>query len=994
MKQRLSVRTFGRQYRRAVLMLAVLCTSLWVGAQGFEKKIGGPKDDFGQAILQTKDHGYIEVGSTRGVLGDDNDFDIFVVRTDVDGTTVWTRQFDEGFDEQAEDILAVDDGAYLIAGYRTATATSSEQTYLLKLDRFGNVVFSRAYGEEGTDERSRQLTALPNGDALLTGYRKLPATDRREMLVTRVDAAGEVVFRTSIGEAFSSEAYGTVVTPSGGLIVAGNRKATADAAGQIVLHGLTAGGALEWTRVYGDEASNDRLEGVTLTDDGHLVFVGSSGNANRALIAKTDLNGDTLWYRSIDAGPFDDVLYSVVEEATDGSLVAVGQTVPTPANLDVLMVKVDAATGNLIWLRRLGDDVTLDVGEDLAATRDGGFALAGFSARFDGVLGNEMVLFKTDDLGALQTNYLMGRVYHPTGDDCRPFAEGDLGLAGWLVVAESETATFYGSTDSLGNYELRVDAGVYGVSLLPKNDRWAQCDPLPTVVELPESYDTSFQDFSLLPAFDCPLLEVSLSATPAVQCDTQRLTLHYANSGSATATGTSVELLLDENLTFLTASQAFTEDNDMLVFATGDLAPSTEGTIELTVLVGCNGVTAGQAIRSRATIFPLIDCAPVSADWDGSSIVVTSRCDREEGLSFTITNIGDDMTQSSSYVIVEDIMLREQNTFQLAAEGFLEIPVDVSSEDGEVGTFRLIAEQAEGHPGSQFPTAVAEGCLPQTGAVTFSTGFVAQFPDNDGDLYLDILTQEIVVLDEDASVQLTAYPRGYLDEIIIPKTDIEYTVFFELPPNDSFERVVIRDTLPEALDLNSLVMGAASHPYDYVLYQDGILKITFDSIRIFSGGGTGEADAVTRTGYATYRLSQKPNTTTGTVIRNRAAVYFDYQTPVRSEEVRHTVGCADLLDEDGCLLTGARDLPLAPGVDIIISPNPVGPSTTVELRGWTDQRTELTLQLFDAAGRRVYRTTFRGDFFELQRPNVAAGAYFYEVAGAGQLLGSGQITFQ
>jgi len=94
--------------------------------------------------------------------------------------------------------------------------------------------------------------------------------------------------------------------------------------------------------------------------------------------------------------------------------------------------------------------------------------------------------------------------------------------------------------------------------------------------------------------------------------------------------------------------------------------------------------------------------------------------------------------------------------------------------------------------------------------------------------------------------------------------------------------VVIRDTLSEHLDFNSLEMGAASHPYDFVLYQGGILKITFDSIRIFSDGGAGEADDVTRTGYATYRLSQKPNTTSGTVIRNRAAVYFDYESPAIS----------------------------------------------------------------------------------------------------------------
>jgi len=202
----------------------------------------------------------------------------------------------------------------------------------------------------------------------------------------------------------------------------------------------------------------------------HLVFVGVADGTNKALIAKADLNGDTLWYRKIDAGSFDDILYNVIEEDNGESLVAVGKTFPTAADLDVLLIKVRADDGQVITQRNLGDEETLDVGIDLAQTLDGGFAFAGFSTRTSGVLGNEMVLIKTDDLGSLQTNYLRGKVYFPSGNDCSPYTEGDLGLNGWLVKATGENVTFFGSTDSLGNYDLRVDAGVYELELLQKNN--------------------------------------------------------------------------------------------------------------------------------------------------------------------------------------------------------------------------------------------------------------------------------------------------------------------------------------------------------------------------------------------------------------------------------------------------------------------------------------------------------------------------------------------
>ncbi|MEM6770494.1 MAG: hypothetical protein AAF597_07935, partial [Bacteroidota bacterium] len=797
------------------------------------------------------------------------------------------------------------------------------------IDPRGNLIFSKAYSLDGISERGRQIIPAATGGYLITGSRNLPASTRREVLVIKVDDNGEEEWRATYGEYFDHQGVGAINADNGEFIIGANVEDRTDADSDIALYRISASGDLQWHKTLNATAENEQMEDLIRTSDGQLAFVGSTNDFNKAVIAKADLNGDLLWFEEVDASDFDDELNGLIEEDNGENLVAVGQTTPSEANFDVLMVKVNATSGQRIWERRLGDETSTDIGQGHATTVDGGYALAAFSSRIFLVEANDMTLFKTDNFGAHQTNYLQGKVYHPATNDCSPYSTGDLGLAGWLVKAESEAATFFGSTDSLGNYSLQVESDNYAVSLLRKNDRWNICDPDPFMVDLTTAYDTSFHDFALQPAIDCPLLEVALSATPAIQCDTQRITISYGNSGTAVASDAEVSLVLDDHLSFVNAGGLTPAQNGQeLIFAVGDLDPGDQGVIELTASVACSDIVEGQAVSSQAMIFPIVNCAPVSDDWDGSSIVVTSRCDLLEGITFTITNVGDSpMSEAGNYVIVEDIILREASTFPpLEPSQVFDVPVVTLQ--GDIGTYRMIATQSEGHPGSLFPTAVEEGC--QTANSTgFTTGYVAQFSDNDGDLNIDILTQEVVALEDGSPIQLTAYPRGYQDSIIIPKTDIEYTVFFALPDNNnSYERVVIRDTLPEALDFNSLEMGAASHPYDFVLYQDGILKITFDSIRIFSGGGTGEADAVTRQGYVTFRLSQEPNLITGTVIRNRAAVYFDYATPVISQEVRHVVGCADLFNREGCLLTSLNnDLPSAAGVNIKLTPNPISDRT-------------------------------------------------------------------
>ncbi|MFT7121959.1 MAG: hypothetical protein ACJAZ9_002147, partial [Neolewinella sp.] len=578
MKQRPTYMTFGCQCRRAVLLLVMLCGCFTLTAQGFEKSFGGPKADVGRAVLQTNDHGFIEVGVSEGELGDDNDLDIFVVRTDVDGTIVWTQRYDDGFQEFGENILQTADGGFLVIGSRQQTATSPDETFLLKLSRRGELLFSKAYSLDGVNERGREIIPATDGGYLIIGARNQGASSRKDVLAIKVNDNGEEEWRATYGEYFDHEGVGAIAGENGGYIIGANVEDGSGADSDIALYSISSTGELIWQKRLNATTDNEQMEDIIRTSDGQLAFVGSTNNFNKALIAKADLNGDLLWFQEVDASDFDDELNGLIEEDNGENLVAVGQTTPTAANFDVLMVKVNATNGQQVWQRRLGDETSTDIGQGLATTRDGGYALAAFSSRIFLVEANDMTLFKTDNFGDHQTNYLRGKVYYPAANDCGDYTEGDLGLAGWLVRAESENTTFFGSTDSLGNYDLQVESDVYELTLLRKNDRWNLCEPDPLTVDLTTEYDTSFHDFALQPAIDCPLLEVTLSATPAIQCDTQLITINYGNSGTDIATDASVVFTFDDHLTFLSAGPApSSQDENELTFDVGDLAPGMEG---------------------------------------------------------------------------------------------------------------------------------------------------------------------------------------------------------------------------------------------------------------------------------------------------------------------------------------------------------------------------------------------------------------------------------
>jgi hypothetical protein len=107
------------------------------------KTFGGTDFDIGKSVRVTQDSGYVITGLT-GSFGP-GFYDVYLVRTDASGGTIWTRTFGGGSDDGGESVQETQDGGFIIAGY-TASFRSSLVThqwgdvYLIKTDGNGQVV--------------------------------------------------------------------------------------------------------------------------------------------------------------------------------------------------------------------------------------------------------------------------------------------------------------------------------------------------------------------------------------------------------------------------------------------------------------------------------------------------------------------------------------------------------------------------------------------------------------------------------------------------------------------------------------------------------------------------------------------------------------------------------------------------------------------------------------------------------------------------------------
>lgn len=210
----------------------------------------------------------------------------------------------------------------------------------------------------------------------------------------------------------------------------------------------------------------------------------------------------------------------------------------------------------------------------------------------------------------------------------------------------------------------------------------------------------------------------------------------------------------------------------------------------------------------------------------------------------------------------------------------------------------------------------------------------------------------------------SAWPEGVGEEhIIAPETRILYHIRFQNTGNDTAFLVVLRDTLSLQLDVRTLQPGASSHPYRLIVSDEGELQFRFENISLPDSSANFEESQ----GFVQFSIVPRQDAPLGTQIFNSAGIYFDFNPPIITNTVHHTLGR---------LSTAIQPvLPMQP--EVTAAPNP---ALHEVLFSWKKHESQaFILDIWDASGRFVHRTEGHGDSFLWNRNRIPAGMYWYRL---------------
>jgi hypothetical protein len=314
------------------------------GVELWAKTYGGTGIDSGRAMIATNDGGALLVGTSFSFTHSGFN-DVYVVKVNSDGDTLWTRNFGSTNPDVGTAVLEVPEG-YLIAGSTTGFNAVQNDFYAVLVDRQGGKIWEKSY-PGGKDEILTDLTKSAEG-YLMTGW--IVDVSQPQIYMTRIDSAGNYI----IGK---SPFFPKGVANAGYMV-----------------------------------------------EDTALIFFGFSrnisGREDSLLLLKTNLTADRFYFpssRSFGGGG------SGANDGfptADGGYIAVGASAGFGRGADLFVVKT-SRDGLLEWSRAYGGERD-EEGKAVLQTPDGGYVFVGTTRSVvRGTNGSDIILLKTNASGEL-----------------------------------------------------------------------------------------------------------------------------------------------------------------------------------------------------------------------------------------------------------------------------------------------------------------------------------------------------------------------------------------------------------------------------------------------------------------------------------------------------------------------------------------------------------------------------------------------------------------
>ena len=790
-----------------------------------------------------------------------------------DNLKSWYRSFGGSNVDSATGVIALDDSSSVLIGNSRSlnadlnTVTDTTSSFVVKYNNDGGMLWKNILTGEKLD-KLLYVKALPNGDILTLGEATSVTGSfsgnhgMKDLWLTKIAANGSILWQKLLGGSNDETAAGLKLSKSNEVYIAAH----------------------------------------TFSNDG--TATGVTGTASHLWLLKLDASGNIL-NQKVFNDSLDIYNYNAFEILDNGELVVVasGKSLNTNSNViieNAYTVKLDS-NFNLINLIRVNHGVMFNTRINaIAKTKNGGYGLVGaawpsnyyadFSAPYYAQYlgGNMDMVFYSVGNGGITERILYGGDYEDEGFD---------------LVAINDTFYVGGKTSGLANVGYYYDEVIgyhYSPDGVRRSDGWVI--KLDTRINYGFTGDiTTQKTFGGIGSDEITSLAVNRDKSLLIAGNTNS----YNNGDVYDSKGATDAFLVKYSALNTVSGTVFIDANNNNIYDAGETLyhgsiVKTTGSTTSWVSDIMNGhyynqadtgkfVTKPELTNSYYTSVPVADTVifrkflenkvvdfalhPVAAVKDVKITIFplnNTRPGNETNYEIAVENKGTTTIPAGNIKMIKDsrtaFISAQPTQNNLSADTITWTYANLKPLD----VMRFYAKVKLDVP----PVLNNGDTLKVYGTVTPIAGDTT--PLNNACTVAQLVSSSIDPNDK-SETHLGKLSAQQL-------TDGEYLTYvirFQNTGNDTAFRVTVRDTLDNKLDWNSIQMIGSSHPYTMIVKNGNYMEWKFDPIYL-PDSNINEPGSH---GYLAFRIKAKSNIVAGDIIKNNAAIYFDFNTPVATNTV-------------------------------------------------------------------------------------------------------------
>jgi hypothetical protein len=331
------------------LFFAGICFPSLADSQ-FKQSVGFPDatSEF-LSICETPDSGYVLLGNVTDTTSARSK--IFMVKMTFEGTLVWSRTYEYAFDAFGIKVAAAGNGELVVMGYSFLNTPPYDDIFLIRTQSDGTILWSTTYGGNDIDE-GNDMIVDNQGNIVIAGYTYSFGSALKSAFAIKTDGGGSVLWSRTYAQNVNQEFNGIIQCQDNGYFLCGFTQAPPGINFDGYMVKTDSLGNPEWSKRTGGSGSEILYRSMQ-DAAGDFYIAGSastntlSGNIDGWLL-KVSANGNANSINYTYGSPIADRTYGIASPpGLTSSLFLSGYSLSSSGYENALLLPVNASDGSL-----------------------------------------------------------------------------------------------------------------------------------------------------------------------------------------------------------------------------------------------------------------------------------------------------------------------------------------------------------------------------------------------------------------------------------------------------------------------------------------------------------------------------------------------------------------------------------------------------------------------------------------------------------------------